>query len=109
MKISGIYKITNTITGDFYIGSSKDVKKRWANHKCCNSPNMIIAKAIKKYGVENFKFEILFQGLSIEEAEEKELIRKILEECGGKISRAARMLGMSRPTLYKKMERYGLR
>ena len=28
MKISGIYKITNTITGDFYIGSSKDVKKK---------------------------------------------------------------------------------
>ena len=28
-KISGIYKITNIITGDFYIGSSKDVKKRW--------------------------------------------------------------------------------
>ena len=45
----------------------------------------------------------------MEEAEEKELIRKILEECGGKISRVARMLGMSRPTLYKKMERYGLR
>lgn len=45
----------------------------------------------------------------MEEAEEKELIRKILEECGGKISRVARMLGMSRLTLYKKMERYGLR
>ena len=28
MKISGIYKITNTITNDFYIGSSKDVKQR---------------------------------------------------------------------------------
>ena len=45
----------------------------------------------------------------MEEAEEKERIRKILEECGGKISRAAKMLGMSRPTLYKKMEMYGLR
>ena len=28
MKICAVYKITNTITGDFYIGSSKDVKKR---------------------------------------------------------------------------------
>ena len=45
----------------------------------------------------------------MEEAEEKELIRKILEECGGKISRAAKMLGISRPTLYKKMEKYELR
>ena len=31
-KISAVYKITNTITGDFYIGSSKNVKKRWTNH-----------------------------------------------------------------------------
>lgn len=43
----------------------------------------------------------------MEEAEEKELIRKILEECGGKISRTARMLGMSRPTLYKKWKGMG--
>ena len=34
MRVSGVYKITNTITGDFYIGSSKDVKNRWACHKC---------------------------------------------------------------------------
>ena len=33
-KISAVYKIVNTITGDCYIGSSKDVKHRWANHKC---------------------------------------------------------------------------
>lgn len=49
------------------------IKKRWSNHKCCNSPNMVIARAIKKYGVDNFVFEILFSGLSIEEAEEKEI------------------------------------
>ena len=33
MKISAVYKITNTVTGDFYIGSSKDVKQRWKEHK----------------------------------------------------------------------------
>ena len=32
--ICAVYKIINTITGDFYIGSSKNVKKRWAEHKC---------------------------------------------------------------------------
>ena len=68
-----VYKITNKINNKLYIGITNNYKKRWANHKCCNSPNMIIAKAIKKYGVENFNFEILFQGLSIEEAEEKEI------------------------------------
>ena len=36
MIISGIYKITNAVTGDFYIGSSKDVKSRWSVHKCAS-------------------------------------------------------------------------
>lgn len=30
--ISGIYKITNTITNRFYIGQSKDIKTRFKNH-----------------------------------------------------------------------------
>ena len=68
-----VYKITNKINNKLYIGITNDYKKRWSNHKCCNSPNMVIARAIKKYGVDNFVFEILFSGLSIEEAEEKEI------------------------------------
>lgn len=31
MKICGVYKITNTVTNDFYIGSSKDVKEDGQN------------------------------------------------------------------------------
>ena len=71
MKISGIYKITNTVTGDFYIGSSKDVKHRLAVHKCQSTwkkcPNNQLYLDMKKYGVENFVFEIL------EEVEEEQL------------------------------------
>lgn len=58
----------------------------------------VVCKASRKYE----------KGLQ-DEAGEKELIKKTLEECGGKISRAAETLGMSRPTLYKKMERHGLK
>ena len=62
-KICGIYKITNTITGDFYIGSSKDVKQRWAAHKCQSSwkrfPNNQMYIDFQKYGLDNFAFEIL--------------------------------------------------
>ena len=61
--ISGIYKITNTITNDFYIGSSKDVKKRWKEHKCpsywnrySNNPMYL---DMQKYGVDKFVFEVL--------------------------------------------------
>ena len=62
-KISGIYKITNTITGDFYIGSSKDVKRRWGAHKCPSSwneqPNNHLYQDMQKYGVDKFIFQIL--------------------------------------------------
>ena len=71
MEICGIYKITNTATGDFYIGSSNNVKRRWAAHKwpsrwnkCPNNPMYL---DFQKYGLENFVFEIL------EEVEENKL------------------------------------
>ena len=32
-KISGIYKITNTVTNEAYIGKSKDIEGRIASHK----------------------------------------------------------------------------
>ena len=63
MKICGIYKITNTITGDFYIGSSKNVKKRWTEHKRKSmwkqNPNKQLYQDMQKYGVDKFVFEIL--------------------------------------------------
>ena len=63
MKIIGIYKITNTVTGDFYIGSSKDVKLRWANHKCPSRwkqyPNNQMYIDMKKYGVDKFEMQII--------------------------------------------------
>ena len=63
MKICAVYKITNTITGDFYIGSSKDVKHRWADHKCKSKwkqyPNNPMYLDMQKYGVDKFVFEIL--------------------------------------------------
>ena len=37
------------------------------------------------------------------------LIRRVLEECDGNRSEAARLLGINRTTLYNKLERYGLR
>ena len=63
MKISGVYKITNTITGDFYIGSSKNVKQRCAQHKCKstwkNHPNNPMYIDMQKYGVDKFELQIL--------------------------------------------------
>ena len=62
-KIIGIYKITNTITGDFYIGSSKNIKRRWAAHKCSynwkKQPNNPLYLDMKKYGVDKFSFQVI--------------------------------------------------
>ena len=75
MKVSGVYKITNTVTGDFYIGSSKNIKNRWAAHKCLSKwkeyPNNPMYLDMKKYGVENFDFEILAE-VEADKLKEKE-------------------------------------
>ena len=75
MKISGVYKITNTITGDFYIGSSKDVKQRWIQHKKSSVwkyyPNNPIYHDMRKYGTDKFEFQIL-EEVEIGSLKEKE-------------------------------------
>lgn len=43
------------------------------------------------------------------EADEKKRLKEALDAHGGNVSRTAEALSMSRPTLYKKMERHGLR
>ena len=73
--ICGIYKIINTVTNDFYIGSSKNVKQRWANHKCKSTwnkhPNNPMYLDMQKYGVDKFVFEILEEA-EVEQLKEKE-------------------------------------
>lgn len=68
-----IYQITNLINGKIYIGQTNNVQKRWANHRCNNDSNMVIARALRKYGVDNFKFEVLLRGLTPDEANQKEI------------------------------------
>ena len=77
MKISAVYKIINTVTGDFYIGSSKNIKHRWADHKCPSKwneyPNNQMYLDMQKYGVDKFVFEILeeVETDSLKETEQK--------------------------------------
>ena len=80
MKISGVYKITNAITGDFYIGSSKDVKQRWAYHKCKSiwneQPNNQMYLDMKNYGLDKFSFQILAE---VEVDKLKEMEQRFIE------------------------------
>ena len=80
MKIIGVYKITNTVTGDFYIGSSKNVKQRWASQKCQsvwnNHPNKQLYQDMRKYGTNKFEFEVLAE---VEEDKLKEMEQQFIE------------------------------
>ena len=62
-KISAVYKITNAVTKDFYIGSSKNLKLRWACHKCQSTwkkcPNNPMYLDMNKYGVDKFEFQVI--------------------------------------------------
>lgn len=78
-----VYKITNLINNKCYIGSSIRVEKRWREHQNTafniNSPRYQypLYRAFRKYGLDNFSFEILKDDFdSIEEMRnyEKEMI-----------------------------------
>ena len=75
MEISGVYKITNTATGDFYIGSSKNVKLRWMQHKRPSVwkkyANKQLYQDMNKYSINKFSFEILAE-VEIAHLKEKE-------------------------------------
>ena len=83
MKISAVYKITNTVTGDFYIGSSKDVKQRWASHKCQSTwnkcPNNPMYLDMQEYGKDKFVFEVLEVVKEVEEGKLKVTEQKFIE------------------------------
>lgn len=55
--VSGIYKITNKKTGEFYVGASCSIGRRWTQHLSCDT--LPIQKDIQKEGPENFLFEVL--------------------------------------------------
>lgn len=69
-----IYKITNTVNGKIYIGkhTTKDINDGYMGS------GKLLKLAIKKYGKEKFKKEILFECLSENEMnkKEKEIVNK---------------------------------
>ena len=60
----GIYKITNTLTNECYIGQSINIESRWMQHAYEGTKGTRqnkLYKAIRQYGIENFIFEIIEQ------------------------------------------------
>ena len=62
-KITGIYKIVNTVNGHKYVGSAVDIKRRWRKHKSDlkrnNHHSQILQRAWNKHGEDVFEFSII--------------------------------------------------
>ena len=106
--ISGVYKIINAVTGDFYIGSSKDVKKRLACHKCQstwkNYPNNPMYLDFQKYGTDKFEFQVIAE---VEPGSLKETEQQIIEKLQPTYNnRRANGLDVERRKEYYKSEKY---
>lgn len=69
-----IYKITNLVNGKCYIGKTKFTSLiRWKAHINGRSPSSLIYKAIAKYGVEHFSFEVLESNVPEKVLNEREM------------------------------------
>ena len=59
----GIYQIKNVVTGDYYIGSSNNLRQRICRHRrfLANNKheNKHLQHAYNKYGKESFEFKVL--------------------------------------------------
>jgi group I intron endonuclease len=60
---SGVYKIRNLVNGRLYVGSSKDIQVRWAEHRTDLRKgvhvNPHLQRAWNKYGEGSFAFEFI--------------------------------------------------
>ena len=82
----GIYLIRNKINNKVYVGLSVNIEKRWQHHRSLylkensKEKNKPLYLAFKKYGIENFDFQIL-EECSISELPEKEKYYIRLYDC----------------------------
>lgn len=72
----GVYKITNTLDGKFYVGASKDLNARKLKHFRINEPNNYrgvneMHREMLRVGRDKFVFEVL-EECSTEKLDEKE-------------------------------------
>lgn len=74
-SINGIiYKYTNKINNKVYIGQTTRERLRKYEHKKATKDNTYFHKAVSKYGIDNFSYEILFKVIGWD----KDLVRNVL-------------------------------
>lgn len=70
-----LYRITNILNNKVYIGQSNKENERWRQHKYFarqDEPVQYIHRAMKKYGTNNFVYEVIVVCRTREDADETE-------------------------------------
>lgn len=74
--IMGVYRISNTLTGNFYIGSSSDMLQRWVQHKASlrrgDHHNFRLQEDWDKWGLDVFTHTILEESESVNDLLDRE-------------------------------------
>ena len=72
----GIYEIRNNLNNKVYVGKSINIENRFIHHKyllnkdfCDKNCNRHLFNSVKKYGIDNFSFNII-EDLSLNYTEE---------------------------------------
>lgn len=72
-----VYEIVNIVNQKRYIGITNNVKERFKYHQqkynSNKESNKVLYLAFKKYGIENFQFNILKSALTLDEAKAEEI------------------------------------
>lgn len=79
-----IYKVTNKINGKIYIGKTYNLEKRKKQHIGDIDNGLPFHNALKKYGIDNFEWEIVDKANSDSEIREKEI--QWIKKCNSCIS-----------------------
>lgn len=61
-KICGVYKITHIASGKSYVGISKDIHRRWTQHRSwvtTGTRRSAIYNAMQRYGIDAFSWQII--------------------------------------------------
>ena len=119
--ISGIYKIENKVNGKVYIGKSINIPNRFRAHKWSlrqennaeGRANKLLFYAVKKYGIDNFTFDIIEQLEITDDPEDRDLLSKreihfidLYDSCN---SEKGYNLQRESPTLYATKEEVKLK
>ena len=88
-----------------WLGNVRELRQTIQSAVLLTGEGMITADA---FGLDDIETESGSDFALIDERMQKERIKKALKEAGGNKRQAARLLGITPPTLYKKMEQYNI-